>query len=108
MCNISTAIRQHFKLHGISYEDAAQVLGQSKQTVANRISTGKFSPITARLWGQVFGFNEQFLLEGVGQLENDAGNENSMRYEKEIRGLRKENRALKKKIRMLEKHHTEQ
>ena len=91
---VTTAIRQYFKVHGITHEEAARRLGQSKQTVSNRLSTGGFTPVTASLWCAVFGFSEAFLLKGKGSLVDDG--------REELERLRAENESLRRRVRELE------
>jgi len=84
--DITLAIKRYFKLEGISYEEAARRLGQSRQSVAS--------------WCRAFGFNERFLLNGLGTLTDEDSFEKH--YYRKLHEVLVENKALKKKIRWLE------
>ena len=71
---VCRTIAAEFKLKGISYQQAATMLGQSTQTVYNRIASKKFfSPPIAERWAMVFGFNKVFLITGEGSLYVQRG-----------------------------------
>ena len=66
---INMAVSRYFKIQGISHKDAAERLGYaSKQIVDNQLSKGVFGKRVAPKWAMEFGFNEEFLLKGHGQL----------------------------------------
>lgn len=70
---VCLAIAADFKLQKLSYEAAAKKLGQSVQTVYNRISSKKyFSLPTARRWAEAFEYNVGFLTSGTGELKVDS------------------------------------
>ena len=67
--DVCLAIAADFKKNRISYEEAAKKLGQSVQTVYNRISSKRyFSPAIAERWANAFGFDKLFLMTGDGRL----------------------------------------
>lgn len=81
--DVCLAIAADFKMKKISYEEAAKKLGQSVQTVYNRISSKRyFSLKTAQRWAKTFGFDMTFLMTGEGQLylrrDNSIGSDNSI------------------------------
>lgn len=67
--DVCLAIAADFKMNKISYEEAAGKLGQSVQTVYNRISSKRFfTQKTAEHWAAAFGYDRVFLMTGEGQL----------------------------------------
>ena len=98
--DITLAIKRYFKLEGISYEEAARRLGQSRQSVANRLRCGGFTSRSVASWCRAFGFNERFLLNGLGTLTDEDSFEKH--YYRKLHEVLVENKALKKKIRRLE------
>lgn len=75
---VCLSVAAFFKRNRISYDDAARALGQSKQTIYNRISSKKyFSPSVAKRWWEAFGFSEAFLVSGRGELMEEEGIEPS-------------------------------
>ena len=66
---INVAIRAYFYKHGISLKEVQARLGYANiQTVRNQLSTGYFGKVVARKWAKEFGFNEDFLTSGKGDL----------------------------------------
>lgn len=67
--DVCLAIAAYFKRNGITYEEAGRLLGQSKQTVYNRLSQKKFfGEVAANRWAKAFSFNKSFLMTGSGRL----------------------------------------
>lgn len=89
---INLSINRYFKNNGISQSLAAEMLGYtSRNAVSNQLSYGRFGKNAARRWSIVFGFNEEFLKTGKGELI-----EHPNRYSKIIA----ENKRLKAIIRI--------
>lgn len=69
--DVCLAVAADFKRNKMSYEEVAKKLGQSVQTVYNRISSKKYFPESVAIrWAKVFGFNRMFLMTGEGNLRN--------------------------------------
>lgn len=66
---IGRAVSAYFKQNHITQQEAADRLGaSSKQIIANQLNGRKFGKITAKKYAEQFGFNEDFLLFGTGEL----------------------------------------
>lgn len=77
--SVCLEIAADFKRNGISYKDAAQKLGQSIQTVYNRLASKRFFGETAaKHWAETFDYNKVFLMTGEGSLHRI--NEKSIYY----------------------------
>ena len=86
---IGRKVAAYFKEKRISQEEVATRLGfASKQVVANQLSGKKFGKIVAAKYARDFGFNEVFLLTGMGDLFNPDA-------ETELQRLRVENQELR-------------
>lgn len=86
---IGRKVAAYFKEKKISQEEVAARLGfASKQVVANQVSGKKFGKIVAAKYAHEFGFNEAFLLTGIGELFNSEP-------ENELQRLRAENQELR-------------
>lgn len=86
---IGRKVAAYFKEKKISQEEVATRLGfASKQVVANQMSGKKFGRIVAAKYAREFGFNEIFLLTGMGDLFNPEP-------ENELQRLRVENQELR-------------
>ncbi len=71
--DVCLAVAADFKRNKISYDVAAKKLGQSVQTVYNRIASKKYFPVSvAKRWSEVFGFNMMFLMTGEGGLRHNT------------------------------------
>ena len=67
---VCLTVAAEFKKRKLSYFQVADQLGQSVQTVYNRISSKKyFSEGIAQKWSDVFGFNKVFLMTGEGSID---------------------------------------
>ena len=67
---ICRAVASDFKLRGITHQQAAGMLGVEKRTVSNQISGKRpFGKKSAQKYAQVFGYEEPFLLYGIGELK---------------------------------------
>ncbi len=67
---ICRAVASDFKLRGITHQQAADMLGVEKRTVSNQISGKRpFGKKSAQKYSQVFGYEEPFLLYGIGELK---------------------------------------
>ena len=71
---ICRTVASDFKLMGITHEDAAKLLGVDKRTVSNQISGKRpFGKKSAHRYAEVFGYDEPYLLYGIGGLRvNDT------------------------------------
>ena len=70
---ICRAVAADFKRQGISQQDAADKLGLEKRAVSNQISGKRpFARKTAKLYSMAFGYNEDFLVKGKGQLFDEG------------------------------------
>lgn len=68
---IGRIVSTYFKENGISQENVAERLGlSSKQVVANQLNGKRFGRRVAAKYANEFGFNEQFLMTGKGELLN--------------------------------------
>ena len=86
---IGRKVAAYFKENKITQEEVATRLGfASKQVVANQMSGKKFGRIVAAKYARVFGFNEVFLLTGMGDLLHSEP-------ENELQRLRAENQELR-------------
>lgn len=66
---INAAVRAYFKQHDISYEEIARRMNSAtSRAVEVFLASSPFSKKTARKWAAEFGFNEDFLLTGEGDL----------------------------------------
>lgn len=67
-------IADNLKRRGIKYEEAAKLLGYSKQTLANLISSADkyLSPKQAAKFSTALGYNDQYLTSGKGGLIDEA------------------------------------
>lgn len=73
---ICRAVASDFKLRGITHLDAARMLGVEKRTVSNQISGKRpFGKKSAQQYAQVFGYEEPFLLYGIGSLKKNAASQ---------------------------------
>lgn len=68
------AVSLDIKYRGLSREAAAEKIGLgSKQTYSNIIASKKYlTPVNAKRFSQAFGYNEEFLLSGTGELLPDG------------------------------------
>lgn len=68
---ICRTVASDFKLMGITHEDAAKLLGVDKRTVSNQISGKRpFGKKSAHRYAEVFGYDEPYLLYGIGGLRS--------------------------------------
>lgn len=65
---INVAVTRYFKSMGISQKEIARRLGCASSTVGNTLSYGRFGKRMASKWAREFGFNEEFLMFGRGNL----------------------------------------
>lgn len=66
---INITVSRYFKSHGITHQQIAERLGySSKQVIDNQLSSGTFGRLVARRWSAEFGFSEEYLMKGKGQL----------------------------------------
>lgn len=69
---ICRAVASDFKLRGITHLDAAKMLGVEKRTVSNQISGKRpFGKKSAQQYARVFGYEEPYLLYGLGSLKKE-------------------------------------
>lgn len=69
---ICRSVASDFKLRGITHLDAAKMLGVEKRTVSNQISGKRpFGKKSAQQYAKVFGYEEPYLLYGIGSLKKD-------------------------------------
>ena len=67
---VCLTVAAEFKKRKLSYSQVAEKLGQSLQTVYNRLSSKKyFSEGIAAKWSDIFGFNKVFLMTGEGSID---------------------------------------
>ena len=86
---IGRTVAAYFKEKKITQEEVATRLGfASKQVVTNQMSGKKFGKIVAAKYAREFGFNEVFLLTGMGDLLHSEP-------ENELQRLRAENQELR-------------
>ena len=74
---IKNAIDEYFKKNRITNEIAAQLLNVSAQAVHQK-RNHVFSQNSARKWHKAFGFDENFLLTGEGQLIDEKSEEDTV------------------------------
>lgn len=89
---INVTVRRYFKAHGIDHKEVARRLGYSSvSSVDNQLSYRWFGKRVAEKWAREFGFSENYLLTGKGNLvERQSG------YQK----LVQENETLKAIVRI--------
>lgn len=65
---ICGTVRGYFSAHKITMKKAAEMLGVSTGAVTNQLSGRKFTANMAEKYANTFGFSEDFLLFGTGDL----------------------------------------
>ena len=69
---ICSTVSSDLKLRRITQKQVAEIIGTTKQTVANQLSGKKrFSSNMAKKFAEAFGYDERFLLYGVGNLYDE-------------------------------------
>lgn len=74
--NVGNKIKEYFKAQGISQRKAADMLGTTQQVVGCLLNGKPFGKRTAAKWHEVFGFNAAWLITGVGDMFEEADNQN--------------------------------
>lgn len=71
--NTVASIKMDFRSRGLTYTDAAAMLGTTRAAVAMQLSgTRPFSAKSAELWARVFDYSPTRLLFGTGPLYADG------------------------------------
>ena len=96
---INLTVGRYFKAQGISHREVAERLGYKNVSIVNnQLSYGRFGKRVAARWAKEFGFNEEFLMSGKGNLI-----ERQSSYQKLVR----ENESLRTLVRILKRQLSE-
>ena len=65
---ISRQIKSYFEDHNLTMEEVAEMMGCSQQAVSNQLSGRPIGGRVAKAYADLFGFDANYLITGVGTL----------------------------------------